>query len=251
MASAPRDESISIGRVLQRGFQTMARNILVFLGASLLLAGLPALAINYFVASGMAGGEPDLAVFGTTYLLLTLLTWFGTTLLQAALVRASLRDLNGRSVDLAGSLGAALRLVLPMIGLTILSTLGMVAGTMLFIVPGIILYIMWIVAVPALVEERLGVVESLGRSRQLTKGSRWAIFALILLSLVFYVIVAGVSGLFSVNLPLENPPLYAAMTAAGTVVSSMVLAAMVASLYIELRTVKEGASADSLASIFD
>ena len=50
-------------------------------------------------------------------------------------------------------------------------TLGILVGLMLLIVPGLILMVMWYVAVPVCVVERAGPIGSLGRSQRAHQGS--------------------------------------------------------------------------------
>src|SRR3546814_19979116 len=57
------------------------------------------------------------------------------------------------------------------------------------------LFCMWAVVAPALVEERTGVFGAFGRRRELTKGARWKVFGLELILLVAMWIVTLVFGL--------------------------------------------------------
>jgi uncharacterized membrane protein len=96
---------------------------------------------------------------------------------------------------------AGLVVVLPLIGLGILHSLAVAVGFMLLIVPGVMLYMMWSVAAPALVAERNSVFAAFGRSRFLTRGARWKIFALQLVIIVIYGMVSSSLGvmLIAVN----------------------------------------------------
>lgn len=60
----------------------------------------------------------------------------------------------------------------------------MVLGFMLLLIPGLILMCLWSLVVPACVLERLGPLSSLSRSARLTKGYRWPVFGLILLTVI-------------------------------------------------------------------
>jgi hypothetical protein len=88
------------------------------------------------------------------------------------------------------------------------------------------------------------------RSRELTKGSRWWIFLL----LILYLVVAGMVG--GVAMLATRPLILGGSTAAGivqavlTAALSLLTATTLASLYIELRSIKEGASESTLAEIF-
>jgi hypothetical protein len=252
MASSAQIEKIDIGRVIQRGFNTIGRNAATFLLAGVIFAGLPTFVAQYVAVSQFRSGPPQ---FGADFLaasaIMFIVSIFASNLLQATLVRSSILDLNGRPADIGGSLQAAFMIILPMIGLTIVASIGIGLGLLLLIVPGIILYVMWIVAVPVLVEERVGVFESLGRSASLTAGSRWRIFGLLVLYVLFWWIVALVFQLVFAFDPLDGATYMALVNALIGIVTGVFTATMTASLYVELRTVKEGATAESLASIFD
>jgi hypothetical protein len=248
--AATSEQKIDIGRTIQRGFETIGNHALGYLGLALLLAGLPAMLTNYYLLESFTAG--DLNIFmSPLYWGSILVTWLSGTLLQASVVRSAILDLSGRPADIAGSLAQAFRLLLPLIGLTILLSIVTTVGFILLIVPGVILYVMLIVSVPVLVEERLGVIDSMGRSRELTRGSRWRIFALLLLFILVYFILAALLGLLVVSIGFENVIAQSVIQGLTAAITALLVAAMLASLYVELRTVKEGATTESLATIFE
>ncbi len=250
MATDGREDKIDIGSVVQRGFSTLGRHAAGFVALSLLLAGLPSFAMNY-VAASVGGTREAFGAYTLAYGALVLVTFVAAYVLQAALVRSSVLDFNGRPVDLPGSLMAALMLALPIVGLTILSSVAIGFGMLLFFVPGIILYVMWIVALPVLVEEQPGVIASMKRSAQLTSGSRWRIFGLILLFIIFAVLVSAASELVNFFGEAESPLAAALASGASSAATELVMATMLAALYVELRTVKEGEASESLVAIFE
>ena len=238
---------IDIGMVVQRGFSVIGRNAVGFLIVSLLLAGLPVFLIQFLVAAQAdAANVAGLFVYPVLWLVSVV---FGC-LLQATLVRSSILTLDGQEPDVAGSLIGALGLVLPLIGLSILTYVGILLGLMLLIVPGIMLYIAWIVAVPVLIQEEIGVLASLKRSAELTRGSRWRIFGLICIYVVAYAILAGVGTVAGVAAIQGSPLAFAGTQALVSSLAALLASAMIASLYIELRTVREGATSQGLAAIF-
>ncbi|WP_206185875.1 hypothetical protein [Sphingosinicella sp. BN140058] len=246
MASLPQPTKIDIGRVIQGGVSAIEANAPAYFLASLLLAGIPTFLVYFLVDQGVE----SFSVAAITLAVVSgFVTFVSTYLLQAALTRSAILTLSGSPADVRGSVIASLRMVLPMIGLAILSGLGIVAGLALLIVPGIMLYVAWAVAVPVLVHERTGIVESLSRSAELTKGSRWMIFALLLLylfaSAAFEAMVARMG-----TADLQSPLTTALLNGFSAAVTTLIGAAMLASLYLELRMVKEGASTDELAAIF-
>ena len=245
------EEKIDIGRTISRGFEVIGAQFPFYVALSLLLAGLPAFASSYLLL-GEADPAEALAFFLTPFFWgATLIGMVSGALLQAAVIRSSLLTLNGRPADLPGSLAGALKLILPLVGLSILSSIIITVGFLLLIVPGIIAYCALSVAVPALVEERTGVIGAMERSAALTRGSRWRIFLLLLLFLLLYVVLIALTGGAAAAVGVGNPWVQAGADAVGAALTALLAAGMVASLYVELRTVKEGATTDSLAAIFE
>jgi hypothetical protein len=276
MASAPPTPTsptpvIDIGNVVSRGVGAIRANFLPFFGAALLCAGLPSFVQQYSLYSGfgaaLSGASPDPgAMLASTVWMLGafLLYIFGYFLLQGFVTRSSILTMMGRDPDHAASLGIALRLLLPLIGLAIVSAIAIMVGFILLIVPGLMVMVAFLVAAPALVEERRGVMESIRRSRDLTRGSRWLIFLLLILFWVVSVIVstllntvAGVSMLGpqlaagGTGIALPNALLAGLAGGIAATLSALFNTVLVASLYVELRTVKEGASTEVLAGIFE
>ena len=256
-AADPGDGKIDIGRVVSRGFETLGRHAIPFIGMTLLLSALPTFAAQYLLLGFIAGVDPvdpqsavD-SVSAPYYWLSPVISLIFGYVLQAALVRSSIVDQAGHAVDHGRSIAVALRLLLPMIGLAIANTILIGLGLLLLVVPGIIVYIMLIVAVPALVEERRGVFASMSRSRRLTKGSRGRIFGLILLFLLFYFVLAGLVGAVFTFGSYGDVLLTSLASAFSAAFTLLLMSVMLASLYRELRMVKEGASSERLAEIFE
>jgi hypothetical protein len=265
MATAPAlSDKFDIGRVLSRTMEIFARNWAVFLLFGLLAVGVPQILSGLMVANAIGTVNPldpgaAFAMFASPlYWLSLLISVAATYFLQAGIVHASLMDFNNRKPSFNDALQAGLRYMLPLLGLAILSFLGIYVGMILLIVPGIILAIMWSVTVPILIEEKTGVMGSFGRSRALTKGSRWSIFGLFVVLLIAYLVVALViGGLATIAIrPILEGGL--GMFSLGAQIGGALIGAvigplfgvLVASLYIELRTVKEGAGPQDLIEIF-
>jgi len=75
---------------------------------------------------------------------------------QALLMHYSFQKLRGESAGIEESIGPAGGRFFPIIGLSLVWMLACGFGLMLLLVPGVILILMWYVAVPACVVERLG-----------------------------------------------------------------------------------------------
>lgn len=90
------------------------------------------------------------------------------------------------------------------------------------------------------------------RSRALTKGSRWKIFALFLIFFVAMLLVQAVIKLLG-GIAHVGAPLSVVTILLSGIVSSfttLIGATGIASMYVELRSEKEGASFANLAEIF-
>lgn len=246
MASQPTDFSIS--NVFSNTFGVVARNAAIFLGLSLVIVGLPQLGIGMFISP--AAADPTSLFTSATAVLTSIVGYvvflFLSIILQAALIVASANDLAGKPVNFGECINRAISKLLPLIGLGIVVAIGISIGLVLLVIPGVILYLMWMVAVPAMVVENLDVFGALSRSAVLTSGSRLKLLALVIVFIVFSFIIGIPIGVIS----MISPSLSTVSGALVTTVSAAVSSAGIAAVYIELRGTKEGASTDQLASVF-
>jgi uncharacterized membrane protein len=250
-AALTRPESFQIGRVFNNTFSVIRRNFLLCLVLALLFAGLPRLVLDLFFwnpAGGLKATAQELSAQQARLTILALLSsMVFSAILQAALVRAAIADLNGKRPSIGDCFGTALYLILPVVGVAVLVALGLVLGLMLLVVPGIILWLRWSVSVPVMVGEHRGVFDSMARSRDLTKGHRWALFG-------FWIVIFAAA--FGLQLVLTRFVAVFGMTAVRflelimTVLVSVVTSIAPAVTYVELRQIKEGTSINELAEIF-
>jgi uncharacterized membrane protein len=145
--------------------------------------------------------------------------------------------------------------VLPLIVLSILLVLGVALGFIFFIIPGIILWMMWSVAVPALVVEREGVFRAFGRSAELTKGAKWKIFGLSLVFGVVYLLLQIILSLVGLGtMKATDSGFLSATNLIGGIVMSTIFnvlwGTIQPSLYVELREWKEGGGLENLEQVF-
>jgi hypothetical protein len=250
---------MSIGRVFERAFATIAHNPLVVLAIAVVLGGIPSALVAYlghaFRADALASTADRAAVWGAMFFSWVLSIVIGA-IVQGAMTRATVAEGEGQKASFAECVAAGARVFLPLIGVALLFGLGITVGTILLIIPGIIVMVMWSVAAPAVVVERDGVFRALSRSQELTKGSRWKIFGLFLVLLVIYIVIFSILGLAGLS-SMRN----AAVTGNFTIVnfiSSLISSALInllwgtiqPSLYVELRQANDGGSLESLEDIF-
>jgi uncharacterized membrane protein len=238
------ESQFRVGAVLNRTSSVLSRNFLTFFVVTI-VAYLPLLLIPG--AALEAGPDP---AAGVGFIFLGgFLTMVLGMLSQAVVLYGAFQDMRGRPVNLAESLKVGLRRFLPILALAIVMSLGLMLGTLLLIIPGLILFTMWFVATPACVVEQLGPFRSMGRSSQLTKGHRWKVFGLIL---VLILISAIIGSMVSVILRLLGSPV---LTAIGGLIWNGIWGAIysiaVVVTYHDLRVAKEGVDIEHIASVFD
>lgn len=143
--------------------------------------------------------------------------------------------------DLLGSVtGKIVSLILLAIVLGILITI----GYFLLIIPGIILTLMWIVAVPAMVVEDKGVFDSMSRSSDLTRDNRMRILGLGILLIIAYAVIYAIGALLVAATPIVGIVVALALT----VIIYPWMSIVVAVLYFNLRDIKgEGVGAAAVA----
>jgi hypothetical protein len=257
---------ISVGNVFGRSFNVIKDNPLATLGTSFALIALPQLLLGQIglgaaVFDNFRAGQYALAgIYGIMVGLLWLIA-------SGALVQATVAHDQGRPADPREMLQVGVLRCLPLFAVYVLLTLGIWVGIMFFVVPGIMLAVMWSVSLPAIVAERPGVFGAFGRSRALTKGARWHVFGILLLAFIIYLLasmavgVASVAGYGSlgaltgggqVRMPVPVQPSFVVQLLQ-SIVTTVVLTwftTVGASLFIELRDWKDGPDADRLADIF-
>lgn len=194
--------------------------------------------------------------------LIGLANWLSTWLAQAAphslfiaaVSWTAAEVLQGRSPPLGETLRQGLRFSLPVLAVQALYFLGVMAGTMLLIVPGVIVALMWIVATQAVIVERMGIIEAFKHSRTLTKGHRWALLGLVVASVlivvavewvIFRIVSPGSSFTQAAVAPLNAYGVVPLIGALGAPLSATVMTA----IYMRLRSGHRG-SADRTAEVF-
>jgi hypothetical protein len=248
---------LDIGKAFSTTFAVIGRNIGLWVGLAVIFSAIPGLILQYLILAPLTGGiiDPAQAMADPNFLWKYYVGLFAgvlvslvlSSLLSSSLIRATIEDLSGKHPQMGDCIKTALAVLLPAIGVGILAGLGVVDGLIVNIVAGIILWLRWVLAIPVLVQERVGVTGSMGRSAQLTAGSRWQLFGLFLI-----LIIAGLAIQWVIGKVLPGPG-----TLIGTIIAvlvqsiiSMVVSTATAVSYVELRQVKEGTSVGELAEIF-
>jgi len=250
MMPVVQNDRFEIGRVASRTFEVVRHNFLPFLVLGI-IATLP----NAFFSVATTTGMVNAAGATGPFLIATFASLFAGILfaliMQGAITHGTVSYLNQQPVTLGDLLAAGARVFLPLLAIGLLEGIAIALGFLLLIVPGFILFVMWSVVVPVRVIEHTSIFESFGRSAELTQGYRWPIFGTVLV----YYLGAGIAQ-FSVRpamgvaMSMGMTWTYVGINTLITAVVGVVAAAGIASIYYELRLIKEGAGPQQIAAVF-
>ena len=254
------DKTLNIGAVISETFSVIGRKFVDLAILGVVFVGVPTLLVTFFSSQMIEQSLEDGAFemnFSLGYFLANLLYSLFPFMLQAAVVHTTVSSLNGQSSGTGEAISTALRSFLPLFIVAILMSIGLTIGFILLIFPGLILLTVWAVVVPALVIDKAGIFGSFGRSADLTRGSRWQIFGLILIGYVILFVVGAILGFLSIGFGAAgafsptgiNVP---AMLTGVVIDTAMAIigAVGVSVLYVQLRELKEGTRVDRIGDVF-
>lgn len=229
-------DSFHIGDILRTAFSVYSRNLLAF---SLVVAigclPLFILDMHYGLLAWNGAGQtgtppPPRAMLVSVILGVSQGAWA-----TAALTYSVVRILRTGEVHILNALPQIARAFPRALAVAVLCGLGIAAGTLLFIVPGIVLLLMWWVARPVAVVEG-GFASALVRSYNLTQGYKGQLFALL-------VVIAAISAvpevLITTTLSEAAPAIAPIVRALVTVIVATYIATVDAVVYHDLRVLKE------------
>ena len=142
----------------------------------------------------VAVAESYFHVESSELLLFTSIVGLMGLVVAAAAIRGALDHFAGHKPRFAPALRAGVRYFLPLLAIQFLTSLGIIFGLLLLIVPGLYWAASWSVASAVRVAEFSSSQSAIGRSAELTKGYRWPIFGLLLMFLVGYAALIWLSG---------------------------------------------------------
>jgi uncharacterized membrane protein len=231
-----------IGNVITRAWSVLFANFTLFFTVAFVVA----LPNTVYLLQQAQETQPQAP--GAGFAIGTILALLLGTLGQAIILFGAFQYLRGQPVQFGEAFQRGLSRFFPLIGVAILYMLGVFFASILLVVPGLILMVMWTISVPACVVEGLGPTKSLGRSARLTKGHRWKIFGLVILLIIINLIASALIGLV-----LQPAGAYAAVV--GNLIWMAVWGAfwhcVIVMTYHDLRVAKEGIDTEQIASVFD
>lgn len=241
-----------VGDVLSSAFSVTVKGFLPFLLIGLIVY------IPLFLLVAVAVSTASPVLFSA----LALLGMAFSYVVAGAITFGVVQALKGNQISISESLSVGFQRMFPVLLVSLVVGLCVIAGLLLLVIPGIILAIMLFVAVPAAVIEKPGVFGAIDRSMALTKGYRWQIFfiALIIMvgSAVLSMVITGgqqTAMEFDPNagaMVIAQPSLGAHLLSMFMQMVVSLFSAVVSSVvYYRLRQVKENADIDDLASVFE
>jgi hypothetical protein len=255
---------LTVADILDGAFTVIRRNPRTMLGASAVAALVQVTITTSFEALlfHLRGGAPsagsDVSELSAAFSILVVGALVGA-LLAGVLTQVVTQDVLGYRVSLTDAWPSARGRVWPLLGLSVVTTVLETTGLVVFLAPGIWLWGIWAVAVPALMVESTSVGGALRRSRALARGSFWRVWGIRALgTLVVTVISAIVVIPFDVLGTLLSsagtsvltghssgtPVVYLLCAALGSVIATTLTApltaAVVSLLYVDLRMRREG-----------
>lgn len=262
---------ITVGDLLSTGARAIGANFASFAVVAVIVMS-PAMVANIGVneliqgdpygaySSGLAGMS---ALFSIGVLLLQGAANF---LAQAMLMYATVEFMAGRKASVGDAFGKGLSHAPVVLAIAFLNTLAIGLGTLLCIIPGIIVACTLYAAVPSAVVERLGPIEAMKRSADLTQGHRMTIFmTLLVIGLISFaftctfgmVLGGGMLASGDIGDPgsLQNMSLGVrvanyAFTYAIQIGQLIVQAAVAAVFYARIRGIRDDVDADAIADVF-
>jgi hypothetical protein len=268
-------EKFEIGRVLRRTFQVIGHNFLPF---SMLaaLVNVPEFAIRW-LSTGINSGLPTSihlthAALGAPYYAIVAIEFLIAAtmplILQAAFIQSIVADLSGGRASLVDCLAAVANSFLSLCAIAAIAALPAVAleltksfgETGLFIViavPLAVVTVCWSVVVPTFTVEHRTILASFDRSWDLTRGFRWPIFGLFVLTNIGAAILnlaASPSRALVLGMTVSSRMPTIALLVISTVIGiaiAMFRAALSGTIYYELRSIKEGVGTAAKISVFE
>lgn len=240
---------LSTSELLDRTFHLYRNHFLLFVG----IIAIPQLVVLALRIAGIAMLGMHVAI-GSVLMSITaaLVSFAAIQISQAATVMAVSSIHLDHPVSIGSAFSAAKSSMLRVIGISLAVGISIGIATLFFIVPGILVALMWALAIPVTVLEGGGLSASTTRSQRLTKGGRGRIFVIYALLFVLIIVVGVIfqvpMGIAAAVVGRGNPLRFAtviqAASAAGTFLSTSLVGGLatiaLTLIYYDQRVRKEG-----------
>jgi len=191
--ASPRTKRIHVGEVISETFSIYGRHVGALIGSAIVV-----FLIVGILTAVLAGPARDELSWGELLLvLLAIIIRVAAAALYTGFVVRLVEDARAgrRDVSVGRLFSSAAPAIPALIIMSILFGIGVGIGFILLVIPGLILLTIWALTAPAIVVERVGPIESFGRSRQLVRGEGWSVFWTIVVVWLITAVITGVFGL--------------------------------------------------------
>lgn len=251
-------QPLGVGSIVSESFSILFRN-LIPVAMTCVVPILVGLIVSGFIIGFPAAlGMADPEFFGPNAVLLFILS----TVLQlvfygivvASLVQLAYDAKLGRPFQYMQYAKAAIATIIPNMVIMVLVSILVGLAAIALVIPGLWVYAVYSIVIPALVIERAG-FGAMRRSQTLTKEYRWPVFGAIFLvgicAAILNIAAVFVAGLLSSALGGSMIIGIAVIQALFFSVAYGLSSIAVALIYARLREIKEGVSVDTLVSVFE
>ena len=251
-AAIPDLEPLGFGEVLDAGFRLWRKNFVSFLAVAALVI-LPIVLIEAFyysnqivaIRNGFLFVESP-SSYENTSTIFSLVRLVAIFLSNGAIAVVAVRGYLGQTTRPVEAYRLVFRRFFPFLGLMFLFIAGVGLGLILLVIPGIIVLVLWALALPAFWEENASPTEALKRSNELVKGRWWFLFGLLLVMWLIVYIIGGlvIGGIVFGAIVGQSVTLFVIAQVLTLVVMSMLMAPLLPAVttvfYFDSRVRKEG-----------
>jgi uncharacterized membrane protein len=245
---------LTVGEILDTSFSLYRRHFGALATVALVCTGIPLVLRMFLEASGGFFLHPGLGVlYALSLVVLNLVATAATVFIVS-------ESYLGRPITAREALRRSTPYMGRILVCSLLMTVAVGLGFLLLFIPGVILAVGLVLAIPAVVlEPRASASGALSRSWELTRGARWRIFGLgITLLVLLYVPIVAITGLLAFLLPTSagmfsgggSVGMVAVIAIAGLVQMFIypLFYCVLTVTYYDLRVRKEGFDLELLAS---
>jgi hypothetical protein len=253
---------LAFSEILDGGIQAIRSNPRMLLWTAVGFLGVlvvTGLSIGASLAVTATSADSDtvnaLARFASSgvQILVELIVVCGQTLLGGLVVVSVSESVLGRQATFKQTWARVRPRFWRLLGFTVLSSLGILAGIICCVLPGIALQALWALGAPALVLEGTGVFAAFSRSWRLVSGSFWRVLGIIIVTGLLAEVVAGAVAAVSAGIGAligwlfgTNGAIVGAIVVGGIgfvlalIVTTTFSASVSALLYVDQRMRREG-----------
>jgi hypothetical protein len=255
---------LEIGDLLDETFRMYRRHFLLFAGISVIVS-IPAAALSGFSYYALLGGlltptgtgQPDVSAVQASLVGLGIGALINIALMPfyyGAVTFAACESALGRPVTPGGVVRAVLRRYFPLLGYWLLIWLMVVIFCLIPL--WLWIWVGWVVVMPVMFIENIGLGAAMGRSWRLVHGSWWRTFLILfLLVIIFSIVRAALGAFFALGFGLLQVVVSSVVVlwisaAVGVIIDSLVnpvLQIAIVLIYFDLRVRREALDLFQLA----